>query len=221
MTYRKPQWNRLCAPFPEPDGSAAEAREAIGTAVGLWIRKRFNRIPTTVFEAAVSGVDEWYDPFIWIPDTQYREWFNEFLSDEEYSPVITEDDECFVRDAGGEMVRLCSTDEFNSELRSGGFFWLTNFEDRFYEFRGSAYPTFGYLYEFDSDYGWSAADLEAAASAGFKILWNEDSDVVLGPMLGINGGGYNFFDAHWIPLFLSRDTEWAAVAAHWDLKYPR
>ena len=45
------------------------------------------------------------------------------------------------------------------------------------------------------------------ADCGFRIYQSED----YGYVFGIDGAGYNFYEAHWIPLYKARGFQWHEV----------
>ncbi len=46
--------------------------------------------------------------------------------------------------------------------------------------------------------------LEAMAKCGFRIFEQED----YGYIFGIEGAGYDFYEAHWVPLYKARRLKW-------------
>ena len=54
------------------------------------------------------------------------------------------------------------------------------------------------------DHDWIGANAEAIAEIGFTVIY-EDGDVF---GLGIDGAGYDFYEAHWIPLYRLRGFRW-------------
>ena len=55
-----------------------------------------------------------------------------------------------------------------------------------------------------SDTDWLKKNLDTVRELGFMLFWCED----LGYVLGIDGVGYNFYEAHWTPLYLARGLQW-------------
>ncbi len=47
-------------------------------------------------------------------------------------------------------------------------------------------------------------NLQKVADCGFRIYEHVD----YGIYLGIDGGGYDFYEAHWIPLYKARGLQW-------------
>lgn len=52
--------------------------------------------------------------------------------------------------------------------------------------------------------------LRALADCGFRVYHHED----WGYFFGIDGAGYDFFDAHWIPLYKKRGLKWHKEAGY-------
>ena len=46
--------------------------------------------------------------------------------------------------------------------------------------------------------------VEVMSELGFRIYFNED----FGYFFGIDGAGYDFYEAHWIPLYRIRGLQW-------------
>jgi len=69
-------------------------------------------------------------------------------------------------------------------------------------------PTWGTMWSFDDsiDSQWleDEHNLQAMADCGFRIYEQED----YGYVFGIDGMGYDFYEAHWIPLYKARGLLW-------------
>ena len=52
---------------------------------------------------------------------------------------------------------------------------------------------------------WIEENMETVASLGFQIYECDDLD---GYILGIDGGGYDFYEMHWIPLYNAQGLKW-------------
>jgi hypothetical protein len=59
------------------------------------------------------------------------------------------------------------------------------------------------------DEEWIRNNLEVVEACGFLIY---DSDET-GILLGVDGAGYSFYDAHWIPLYNARGLMWHTKAS--------
>lgn len=71
-----------------------------------------------------------------------------------------------------------------------------------------ALPMWGTMWSFDDscDERWLAefGGLELMSELGFRIYEHDD----FGYYFGIDGAGYDFYEAHWIPLYRARGLEW-------------
>ncbi len=58
--------------------------------------------------------------------------------------------------------------------------------------------------EFSLDEEWIRENIDEVEQCGFLVY---DSDET-GILLGVDGAGYDFYDAHWIPLYRKRGLQW-------------
>lgn len=69
-------------------------------------------------------------------------------------------------------------------------------------------PMWGTMWSFgdNCDNWWieEKEGLQAMANCGFRIYEQED----FGYIFGIDGAGYDFYEAHWIPLYKARGLQW-------------
>ena len=69
-------------------------------------------------------------------------------------------------------------------------------------------PIWGTMWAFNdsSDIAWLETDkgLTAMSECGFRVFQNDD----FGYFFGIDGAGYDFYQEHWIPLYLTRGLHW-------------
>jgi len=67
-------------------------------------------------------------------------------------------------------------------------------------------PMWGtYFHIADScDYRWVESNIEAIARLGFTLIYEDG--YLWG--LGIDGAGYSFYEAHWVPLYRLRGFQW-------------
>lgn len=54
------------------------------------------------------------------------------------------------------------------------------------------------------DKEWAEEHLQEISDCGFRIYQHDD----IGLFIGIDGAGYDFYEAHWIPLYKSRSLKW-------------
>lgn len=77
--------------------------------------------------------------------------------------------------------------------------------------RDGFFPMWGTMWTFDNslDESWAGSEegLRAMADCGFRVYEQED----LGIVFGIDGAGYDFYEAHWIPLYNARGLRWHSV----------
>lgn len=69
-----------------------------------------------------------------------------------------------------------------------------------------ALPMWGTMWTFGEklDEEWAERNIEAMKECGFEVYRSDE----LGIFFGINGAGYDFYDAHWIPLYKARGLQW-------------
>ena len=69
-------------------------------------------------------------------------------------------------------------------------------------------PMYGYMWQFDDsadDYWLEELDgIQKMSDCGFRIYENDE----WGYVFGIDGCGYDFYEAHWIPLYKERGLRW-------------
>lgn len=67
-------------------------------------------------------------------------------------------------------------------------------------------PMWGTVWTFGEriDDEWARENAETLSSCGFHVYDSED----LGVFIGINGAGYDFYEAHWTPLYEARGLRW-------------
>lgn len=72
--------------------------------------------------------------------------------------------------------------------------------------RDSLLPMWGTMWTFGEniDEVWARENLEVMADCGFRIYESDE----LGIYFGIDGAGYDFYEAHWIPLYKARGLQW-------------
>lgn len=86
--------------------------------------------------------------------------------------------------------------------------WTDAERDDFEVERDDALPMWGTMWSFgDSvDDWWLEEDdgIALMSECGFRIYESDE----FGYFFGIDGAGYNFYDAHWIPLYKARGLQW-------------
>lgn len=75
-----------------------------------------------------------------------------------------------------------------------------------------ALPMWGTLWAFDDpiDNWWLTErnGIQKMAECGFRIYDQADYQYIF----GIDGAGYNFYKAHWIPLYKARGLHWHTIS---------
>lgn len=67
-------------------------------------------------------------------------------------------------------------------------------------------PMWGTMFDVPNmDQEWVRNNLDKVAECGFRIYDFETMDLLL---LGIDGAGYDFYEAHWVPLYEARGLKW-------------
>lgn len=109
----------------------------------------------------------------------------------------------------GEIVRCSDDDDDVYIVRREGKKRGVRIETRDFEVQRDGYlPMWGTLWSFgdSADDYWleECGGLQKMADCGFRIYENED----YGYVFGIDGAGYSFFEAHWMPLYKARGLRW-------------
>lgn len=152
----------------------------------------FNAIPQSFLEkfCKVGGMDEFYE--ITPPS----------VGDRVY--VYNVPDGC---DHGGEVAEY---DEDKDEwlILLDSHETISKAKDDFEVERDGFFPMWGTMWTFGdrADEYWleELGGLQKMADCGFRIYEQED----LGYIFGIDGCGYDFYSAHWIPLYRMRGLRW-------------
>lgn len=177
-------------------------------AVRLFVERDFNNIPLSLVEKAYPdfGVQERIIQPIQPEPSDYEleddtepEFYSEepsredFNSDEEYDEAVEQYNSDFA--------------EYEENMRK----WK-QYQDAYEEWEqeqedGDYYPMWGTLFECNDSY---IADrilenVKGVQSIGFIIL---DDFEELNVCLGVNGAGYDFYEAHWIPLYDLLGLHW-------------
>lgn len=81
-------------------------------------------------------------------------------------------------------------------------------EDDFEVERDSSLPMWGMMWSFgdSADNWWLEEDngIRVMSDCGFRIYESEE----FGFFFGIDGAGYDFYEAHWVPLYRARGLQW-------------
>lgn len=155
-----------------------------------WVRG-FNAIPASLLSKLNEEITEITPPSVgdqvYVYDNKYDTRYGEIISRE------TEEDDVY-------LIRLDGCEE-EIHLKA----------DEFEVVHEDFLPIWGTMWTFDDvvDEEWANGEylgphLQEMADCGFRIYEQED----LGIVFGIDGAGYDFYEAHWLPLYKARGLHW-------------
>lgn len=165
--------------------------DTIKEACQLWVERDMNQVPLSVVEKL--QVQSNYNDITEITPPSKYDRISIFCGD-----YAGED---------GEIVRNVGDDEYIVQLDSSKYpDPVTVFSDEFDVVRDDGLPMWGTMWELKNicDEEWLEGHLQAVADCGFRIYESED----YGYLIGIDGAGYDFYEAHWIPLYKARGLHW-------------
>lgn len=72
--------------------------------------------------------------------------------------------------------------------------------------RGEGLPSWGTMWSFQNslDREWALENIPKMEEIGFTVFVCDELPVIF----GIDGGGYDFFEKHWVPLYMARGLWW-------------
>jgi hypothetical protein len=158
--------------------------KTIKEAAQNWVRE-FNAIPYSIIEKLLKGnIDE------------LNEITPPAINDRVYLWERGEHGEIIEADGEALTVELDNGETINTEV------------DEIEVQRDGFLPMWGTLWAFSDgcDNYWieELGGLQAMANCGFRIYEQEDYTYIF----GIDGAGYDFYEAHWIPLYKARGLKW-------------
>ncbi len=170
--------------------------ETLSEACHAWVES-FNAIPVSVVEK-LKEYSEYCDIIEITPPAKYD---YVYITGGEY------------RGESGEIIKTNDEEErYYVRLNQDKTVWVDK-DDLDVE-RYEALPMHGTMWAFDDmiDRDWLSEEfcegsLQAMADCGFRIYKSED----YGYIFGIDGAGYNFYEAHWYPLYKARGLHWHDV----------
>jgi hypothetical protein len=149
-----------------------------------WVRE-FNAIPSSLLERAFkNNIDDWCE--LTKPTVGDRVWSDEHQDTCEVVAIDIENETATIDVDGEEQeVKLNDiTKEYDGWLPMWGTLW-----------------TFG---ESMDEY-WVRENLEIVSQCGFRVFEDQETGDIY---LGIDGGGYDFYESHWLPLYEARGLKW-------------
>ncbi len=170
-----------------------KAKMTVREAAEEWV-KEFNSIPQGMIEKLARN-----DPEEWVEVTSPS------VGDRVYVYDIPE--ELDTLEHGGEIRSFDGESDFYCVKLYDGKLVSVEEDDFEVEHDGSL-PMWGTMWSFgDScDDGWLEEDdgIRIMSECGFRIYEHEE----FGYFFGIDGAGYDFYEAHWVPLYRARGLQW-------------
>lgn len=157
----------------------------IREATQKWVDS-FNALPLELIKKAYQdNIDDLHEitPII-VGDNVWSNGFQETVEVTGYDP-LSETFEITCPDGTME----CNVDKY--DLYKEYYTWL---------------PMWGWMWTFGNgwDSEWAYENLQDMADCGFRIYESDE----LGLFFGVDGAGYSFMDAHWLPLYRARGLKW-------------
>lgn len=157
--------------------------DTIREATETWVQT-FNAIPQEMLsELMKNNIDDWHE--ITKPS----------VGDRVYVYENRESGEIIDKNENGYSIELDNDEEI--QIENGDDFEIDRYD---------LLPMWGTMWSFgDScDDWWLENNLDIMSNCGFRIYESEK----YGYFFGIDGAGYNFYEAHWIPLYKARGLRW-------------
>lgn len=163
----------------------------IKEACELWVERDMNQVPTSVVEKLMQDSD--YTDIREITPPAKCDRVTLFSGD--YDGVT------------GEIVEHLGNTEYLVKLDdSEDDEPVEACEDEFEVQHDDALPMWGTMWAFkdNCDKEWLCENLQKVADCGFRIFESEDYEY----LIGIDGAGYDFYEAHFCPLYKARGLHW-------------
>ena len=159
--------------------------KTVREATGYWTRE-FNAIPQEMLARLMEAApDEW---------------------EEVTAPCYGDKVYVYESEQGGEIVGRDKNGLWRIKLYDGNF--VSAADDDFKIEKYDLLPIWGTMWSFgDScDNYWLENEngIQAMSECGFRIYEHEE----FGYFFGIDGAGYDFYEAHWVPLYKARGLKW-------------
>ena len=162
----------------------------IKSACQSWVQE-FNEVPGSVLGKLMHFDDSVHEITPFVIGETVRVVFDEYAGEEGEIVEINEDT-LKIKLNSGETIEKYKNDIESAEYKD-------------------VLPMYSWLWTFGSviDEEWltgkyGKSHLQEMANLGFRIYESEDYGIVF----GIDGAGYDFYEAHWIPLYKLRGLKW-------------
>lgn len=151
-----------------------------------WVRE-FNAIDRSIIEKLMSlDIDDWTEVTM---------------------PCVGDRVYCFDLATYGEVVDIDNND-YAIDLDDGTEIALGTSNFEFEVERYDSLPMWGTMWSFgnslDDEWLSNYGGVKLMSECGFRIFHSEK----FGYFFGIDGAGYDFYEAHWIPLYEARGLHW-------------
>lgn len=176
--------------------------ETVEDAVREWVRE-FDAIDTDIINALMTmDIDEWEEVTM--------------SSIGDRVIVYRVPDDCESTCDEGEVIGYTDEGEYIVEMDDGVVVELYMYDfDTVCNNCDSGLPMWGTMWSFhDScDTYWieHGDGIKALSECGFRVYHSDN----YGYFFGIDGAGYNFYEAHWIPLYLKNGLKWHEGPKHY------
>ena len=166
-----------------------------------WV-KEFNAFPESMIEIIASHTEDFTE--VTLPSVGDRVYHYDTGDYGEIVAIQHSPDE----EISDDYKDCCSdTDTYDIELDNGDTLYRQSIDD-FEVDRYEVFPMWGTMWQFNDscdDYWLEECNgLQAMSECGFRIYHSDE----FGYFFGINGCGYDFYEAHWIPLYEARGLKW-------------
>lgn len=169
--------------------------ETVNDAARAWVRE-FNAIDTRIVEL-IARHD--YDAFREVTTAKEGDFVTVLEHPVNYQGSCRTGEVCEVPAPGKNL--------FEIDLDDGVKIWLPKEDFEVYR-DGDLFPMWGTMWSFDYslDICWLEEEdgIDAMSRCGFRVYLFDE----YGYFFGIDGAGYDFWEAHWEPLYNARGLQW-------------
>ncbi len=175
----------------------------IEDAAREWVRE-MNAFPYDMIEKLMSAdIDSWHE--VTAPSVGDRAYVYGKGSGTITGAKATEDGVVFNVEMDESLLKPVYGDDFDDGINGRE---IEVPSDEVEAEHDSTLPMWGTLWSFSDsadDYWLEEMDgIEQMSKCGFRIYESDD----FGYVFGIDGAGYDFYEAHWIPLYKARGLQW-------------
>ena len=167
----------------------------IREAAELWV-SQMNAIPLGMIEQLIENCS-----------CGWREVTTPAVGDRVFVYRLPDDAETLVKT--GEITAVNKDGTYTIELSDETV--IESYDDEFEVERDSSLPMWGWMWQFgdSADDWWLEEDdgIKALSECGFRVYEHDE----FGFFFGIDGAGYDFYEAHWCPLYKARGLKWHDV----------